>query len=157
MGYLAQVKQSRTDFHFYLIGDGPGRAALEGQIRELGLEGFVTLLGNQTNPFCYMDKMDGFVLTSRYEGQGMVIWEAKALGLPLYISKTWSPTTPASPAAATWYRPCWPPKSPRKRFTTTCQITTPKSPGAQTPCWGCDGRRGSEERQRYGPTRFTIK
>ena len=67
---------------------------MEGQIRELGLEGFVTLLGNQTNPFCYMDKMDGFVLTSRYEGQGMVIWEAKALGLPLYISKNLEPYNP---------------------------------------------------------------
>ena len=87
MGRLAELKERRQDFHFYLIGDGPDRAALEAQIKGLGLTEFVTLLGNQANPFCYMDKMDGFVLTSRYEGQGMVIWEAKALGLPLYISK----------------------------------------------------------------------
>ena len=87
MGYLSQMKVQRPDFHFYLIGDGPDRQALEAQIRTLGLTQHVTLLGNQPNPFPYMDKMDGFVLTSRYEGQGMVIWEAKALGLPLYISK----------------------------------------------------------------------
>ena len=30
--------------------------------------------------------MDGFVLTSRYEGQGLVIWEAKTLGLELFIT-----------------------------------------------------------------------
>lgn len=94
MGYLAQVKQRRQDFHLYLIGDGPDRSAIEAQIRSLGLEGDVTLLGNQPNPFCYMDKMDGFVLTSRYEGQGMVIWEAKALGLPLYIAKNLEPYNP---------------------------------------------------------------
>lgn len=87
MEYLAQVKQRGKPFHFYLIGDGPDRKALENQIRRLGLTEEVTLLGNQSNPFPYMDRMDGFVLTSRYEGQGMVIWEAKALGLPLYISK----------------------------------------------------------------------
>ncbi len=87
MGYLAQVKQHRQDIHLYLIGDGPDRPALESQIRSLGLTQDVTLLGNQANPFCYMNKMDGFVLTSRYEGQGMVIWEARALGLPLYLSK----------------------------------------------------------------------
>ena len=94
MGYLAQVKRLRRDFHFYLIGDGPDRSALEGQIRSLGLEEEVTLLGNQTNPFCYMDKMDAFVLTSRYEGQGIVIREAQALGLPLYISKNLEPYNP---------------------------------------------------------------
>ena len=84
---LAEVKKSRDDFHFYLIGDGPDRGALEAQIASLSLSEHVTLLGNQPNPFPYMDRMDGFVLTSRYEGQGMVIWEAKALGLPLYLSK----------------------------------------------------------------------
>jgi glycosyltransferase involved in cell wall biosynthesis len=87
MEYLAELKKTRPAFHFYLIGDGPDRAALEQQIKSLGLSENVTLLGNQPNPFPYMDKMDGFVLCSRYEGQGMVIWEAKALGLPLYISK----------------------------------------------------------------------
>lgn len=87
MKELAKVKRVRQDFHFYLIGDGPDRSALESQIRTLGLSEYVTLLGNQANPFCYMDQMDGFVLTSRYEGQGMVIREAQALGLPLYISK----------------------------------------------------------------------
>lgn len=87
MPELARLRDAGKPFHFYLIGDGPDRQALEGQIASLGLTDHVTLLGNQANPFPYMDKMDGFVLTSRYEGQGMVIWEAKALGLPLYISK----------------------------------------------------------------------
>lgn len=84
---LAEVKKARQDFHMYFIGDGPDRQALTEQAERLGLTEFVSFLGNQANPFNYMDQMDGFVLTSRYEGQGMVIWEAKALGLPLYISK----------------------------------------------------------------------
>lgn len=87
MEYLAEVKKQRPNIHFYLIGDGPDREALKEQIHTLGLENEVTLLGNQPNPFPYMNKMDGFVLNSRYEGQGMVIWEAKTLGLPLYISR----------------------------------------------------------------------
>ena len=34
-----------------------------------------------------MNKMDAFVLMSRYEGQGMVILEAKTLGLNIFIPK----------------------------------------------------------------------
>ena len=44
-------------------------------------------MGSQKNPFEYMKKMDAFVITSRYEGQGMVILEAKVIGLPIFIPK----------------------------------------------------------------------
>jgi len=87
MEYMKQVVAQRRDIHLYLLGDGPDRQKLESQISALGLDSYVTLLGNQANPFRYLKKMDGFVLTSRYEGQGMVIWEAKALGLELFLTK----------------------------------------------------------------------
>ena len=34
-----------------------------------------------------MAKMDSLILTSRHEGQGIVLWEAKALGLDLIFEK----------------------------------------------------------------------
>lgn len=86
LNYMAEVKMQRSDMHLYILGDGPEREPLLNQARQLGLEDRFTLLGNQVNPFPYLQKMDGFVLTSRYEGQGMVIWEAKSVGLPLYIA-----------------------------------------------------------------------
>ena len=86
MNYMAEVKKRRPDMRLYLLGDGPDREKLIAQIAALGLQDTVTLLGNQQNPFPYVDKMDGFVLTSRYEGQGLVIWEAKTLGLELFIT-----------------------------------------------------------------------
>jgi polysaccharide pyruvyl transferase CsaB len=87
MEQLALVVPKRPDLRLYLLGDGPDRAKLQAQIESLGLEGVVTLLGNKPNPFPYLRMMDGFALTSRYEGQGIVIWEAKALGLELFLSK----------------------------------------------------------------------
>ena len=97
MEMLAEVKKQRQDLHLYLLGDGPDREKLLAQIRDLGLEDTVTLLGNQKNPFCYLDQMDGFVLTSRYEGQGMVIREAKTLGLELFITKNLEKYNPGIP------------------------------------------------------------
>ena len=100
MEMLAQVKENRSDLHFYLIGEGPDREKLEQQIRRLGLEEMVTLLGNQKNPFSYLQQMDGFVLTSRYEGQGIVILEAKALGLELFLAENLEKYNPGIPATA---------------------------------------------------------
>ena len=87
MDYFAKVRAARPDMHLYLLGDGPDREAIQSQIRSLKLDSAVTLLGNKPNPFPYLDQMDGFTLTSRYEGQGLVIWEAKAVGLELFIAK----------------------------------------------------------------------
>lgn len=76
-----------NDLALYLIGDGPDRAALERQVSALGLEEAVHFTGNLSNPFPMLRQMDAFCLESRYEGQGMVLWEAKALGLELVFPK----------------------------------------------------------------------
>lgn len=84
---LKEVIKERRDFHFYLIGDGPERKRLEQQVNSLGIEKYVTFLGAKKNPYPYLKKMDTFVCTSRYEGQGMVLLEAKCLGLDIIMSK----------------------------------------------------------------------
>ena len=84
---FAKAAELRPDLHLYIIGDGPDREALRVQTRDLGIDFRTTFLGRQANPYAYMARMDGLALTSRYEGQGMVVMEGKALGLDLYISK----------------------------------------------------------------------
>lgn len=79
---FARVVRMRQDVHLYIIGDGDRRLMLEYQRDSLGLTDYVTFLGQKTNPFVYMEKMDALVSTSRYEGQGMNFMEARALGLP---------------------------------------------------------------------------
>ena len=82
-----RAAELRQDLHLYIIGDGPDREALRLKAREMEIDRRMTFLGNQPNPYAYMSHMDGLALTSRYEGQGMVIMEAKALGLDLYVSR----------------------------------------------------------------------
>lgn len=84
---MSRLIQLRDDVHLYIIGDGDKRLMLEYQRDSLGLTDYVTFLGQKKNPFVYMDKMDAFVSTSRYEGQPLNVMEARALGLPLYCTK----------------------------------------------------------------------
>ena len=82
---MKEITSKREDIHLYLIGDGKLRKRLEKQVKNNKLENYITFLGSQSNPFKYEALMDGFVLESRYEGQGIVILEAKILGLDLVI------------------------------------------------------------------------
>jgi glycosyltransferase involved in cell wall biosynthesis len=66
-----------------IAGDGPLRGALHDQIRELGLESSVFLVGFLPNPFPLMAVADAFVLSSRVEGFGLALVEAMALGVPI--------------------------------------------------------------------------
>lgn len=84
---FSKVCAARDDARLYIIGDGPDRQALEQQRDSLGLKDKVCFLGNKSNPYAYMNLMDAFVSTSRYEGQPLNIMEAMAVGLPLYCSK----------------------------------------------------------------------
>ena len=77
----------RPETMCYLIGDGPNREALQKLTERLGIQNHVIFVGNLPNPYPMMRQMDAFCLESRYEGQGIVFWEAKALGLPLFFPK----------------------------------------------------------------------
>ena len=84
---LKPVCQRRKDLSLYIFGDGKEHAALVEQAKQNGLEDVVHFMGYQPNPYPYLNRLDAFYLESRYEGQGMVLWEAKALGLPLIFPK----------------------------------------------------------------------
>lgn len=84
---MADVVRERPETRLYVIGDGPDRDALLRQRAQLGLDGCVFFIGKRPNPFPYLNLMDAFVSTSRYEGQPLNIMEAKAVGLPIYMTK----------------------------------------------------------------------
>lgn len=83
---FAQLCKERDDLRLYIIGDGPLRNKLRSQITKLGLTGKVILTGNISNPFALLSDCDCFVLPSFYEGQPMVLLEARTLHLPIIVS-----------------------------------------------------------------------
>lgn len=66
-----------------ILGDGPDRQALEAQISRHGLNDAISLAGFVQNPGAYMQQADLFVLSSRFEGFGLVLAEALAVGTPV--------------------------------------------------------------------------
>ena len=72
----------------YIIGDGPLLNELRDKIKEKNLEDTFIALGKRTNPYPYIKKGDYFMLTSFYEGYGMVIIEAEILNKYIMITDT---------------------------------------------------------------------
>lgn len=76
------VHREHPNTRLLLIGEGPLRSTLTETIQARGLSEAVRLLGWRANPFAYMARSDCFILSSRHEGQGLVLLEAMTLGLP---------------------------------------------------------------------------
>ena len=83
---LAAAKELRDrgyKFHWYAVGEGPYRAEMETYIKDNHLEDVFILLGATPNPYAYMRQCDIYVQTSRHEGFGLTIAEARTLNRPV--------------------------------------------------------------------------
>jgi len=89
---FALVRQDRPA-RLVILGEGEDRPELETLVRELGVERDVALPGFVDNPYKYMKRAAVFVLSSQWEGFGMVLVEAMALGTP--VVSTDCPSGPA--------------------------------------------------------------
>jgi glycosyltransferase involved in cell wall biosynthesis len=72
---------------WYVLGDGPDRARLQGAIEAAGMQSSFILLGAHSNPFPWFRHADLVAVLSRYEGLCGVVNEAKILGRPVIATR----------------------------------------------------------------------
>ena len=82
------VKKGHHDFIWYIVGGGREAQNLSAQVKALGLEKYVKLVGEKSNPYPYMKQADLFVQTSRKEAYGLSLVEALLLNTPVIPTKT---------------------------------------------------------------------
>lgn len=83
---FAEALRLRPDLSLVIAGAGELAADLENQIRRLGLEGRVRLLGERRDAPALLRGLAGFVMPSLHEGLPVALLEAQAAGLPCLIS-----------------------------------------------------------------------
>jgi len=75
-----ELKSRGFRFKWSFVGNGSDRPKIEKMISDRHLEDCVELLGEQSNPYPYMAACDIYVQTSRFEGFGLTVTEARILG-----------------------------------------------------------------------------
>lgn len=83
---IAELARRDPRWVLLLVGDGPLRPAIEQRLAAMGLSRHVRFAGVQADVPRFMSAMDVFVFPSRFEGFGLVMVEAEAVGLPCVIS-----------------------------------------------------------------------
>jgi len=74
------IIRSKTPIQLIIIGEGEGKLEIEELVAASPYSEDIRLFGETNNPFPFMAKADVFVLSSAWEGFGMVLVEALACG-----------------------------------------------------------------------------
>lgn len=77
---IEAMRQVPQPWQLEIWGDGEDKAALQNQIERCGLQDYIRLCGHTDQPLDMLRQADVFVLSSRYEGFGLVLVEALAAG-----------------------------------------------------------------------------
>lgn len=81
------LKEKGFHFKWYVLGKGPLEEKVKQYIAENALSNYFILLGTKTNPYPYIKQADIYVQTSRYEGYGLAIAEARMLNVPVVTTR----------------------------------------------------------------------
>lgn len=84
---FAEVIQALPSAHLLVVGDGELRPALERQAAHLGLHDSVTFTGRREDVPRIMLALDVLAMPSLWEGFGLVLLEAMAVGRPVVASR----------------------------------------------------------------------
>ena len=77
------LKRKGVNYHWVVVGDGGYRPQMDSFIREHHLEKNLILLGETPNPYPYIKHTTLYVQTSRFEGYGLSLAEARLLNTPI--------------------------------------------------------------------------
>jgi glycosyltransferase involved in cell wall biosynthesis len=83
---FARVHAELPDARLAILGSGPLEGETRALVRELALDGAVSLPG-RTNIRDWLERAEVFVHTSRWEGFGIVLLEAMLAGLPVVATR----------------------------------------------------------------------
>ncbi|GKS58904.1 hypothetical protein YTPLAS18_24310 [Nitrospira sp.] len=84
---LATVVQSQQNWRCWILGSGPMEQELRDLVRQLKLDAYVAMLGQQPDVRSYLHRADLFVLSSEKEGLPLALLEAMACGIPAVVSE----------------------------------------------------------------------
>lgn len=79
----AELKRRGISFIWHFVGHGSERPAVEAAARRLGVADCIVLEGARANPYPWFAAADIYVQTSRFEGFGLTLCEARLLGKPV--------------------------------------------------------------------------
>ncbi|MDQ0975376.1 glycosyltransferase involved in cell wall biosynthesis [Neobacillus niacini] len=82
-----KLKDKNIKFRWYALGKGPLIKEIQEKIKENDLSDYFILLGVKSNPYPYIKNADIYVQTSRFEGFGLAIAEARMLNIPVVTTK----------------------------------------------------------------------
>ena len=79
--------EKRYNIIWYLVGEGPLETEIEEKIKQYGVTDNVVLCGRKDNPYPYIKNCDIYVQTSKTEGWGLTVSEAKILKKPIVTTE----------------------------------------------------------------------
>ncbi|MDR7000614.1 glycosyltransferase [Neobacillus niacini] len=82
-----KLKENGIQFKWYALGKGPLKEEIKKFIIENNLSEHFILLGVKANPYPYIKNADLYVQTSKYEGFGLAIAEARMLNIPVVTTR----------------------------------------------------------------------